>query len=342
MRFPRRPKQGSEDTPEARERRRAERAARAEKLAAKAEQRAARAEAHAASSSAKAKRGAAKDAAKLRATATTVLTELIKLGRELLVIPAQLWIAVAEVAGAVVLAGWRRGVRPALIAALAVAGAALRLAERYLTPARAVVAVALVALVALAISQWLDYRSVSVGNDAYSGDIQVVVPAPEVETAAAGEAHGWAMLPLAAAGLAALGFGVVRRPGAARLLIVVGIVAIAISVIVDAPKGLDEGEAAVAYEGASASLLEGFWLQIVAGSVLIACGLMLPAYLRPAPARTAPSRPDAVIERLIDRARAGARGGVARGRRGAARGLERARKLPPASRGKRKVQGAGT
>ena len=65
---------------------------------------------------------------------------------------------------------------------------------------------------------------------------------------------------------------------------------------VDAPKGLDEGEAALAYEGASASLLEGFWLQIATGAVLIACGVMLPLYLRPARATvvTGPS-PAAVI-----------------------------------------------
>ena len=74
------------------------------------------------------------------------------------------------------------------------------------------------------------------------------------------------------------------RPRAARLLIAVGVAAIAISVAVDAPKGLDEGNAALTYEGAEAHLLEGFWLQIAAGAVLIAGGLLLPRYLRPAPA----------------------------------------------------------
>ena len=37
-----------------------------------------------------------------------VLTEVYKLVREMLVIPAQLWMTVAEVAGAVVLRAWRR------------------------------------------------------------------------------------------------------------------------------------------------------------------------------------------------------------------------------------------
>ena len=87
---------------------------------------------------------------------------------------------------------------------------------------------------------------------------------------------------------------------------------IAISLAVDAPKGLDEGQTAIAYEGASASLLEGFWMQIATGAVLIACGLLLPLYLRPAPAgaaaRSPPGRPrPAVIaSRAKDVARAGA------------------------------------
>lgn len=285
--------------------------------------------------------GVAGDLRKLGSGAGALLTEVLKLGREMLVIPAQLWIAAAEAVGSVVLAGWRRGLRPTLVALLAAGRAALRFAERHVTPARAVTAVALVALGALAASQWLDYRAVSVGNDAYTSDIQVVAPAPEIETAVAGDAHGWAMLPIAAIGLGVLAFGLFRRPRAAHLLILVGIAAIAISLIVDAPKGLDEGDAAIAYQGSKASLLEGFWLQIAAGAVLVACGLLLPAYLRPA--RTTVSRSDAAVQRLVDAITATAK-------RWAEKGLERGRKLPrrlPSrrprlNRDKRKVQGART
>ena len=71
------------------------------------------------------------------------------------------------------------------------------------------------------------------------------------------------------------------RRRAAFALVPVGIAAVAISLAVDAPKGLDEGAAAIAYEGATATLLKGFWMQIATGTVLIACGLMLP--LLPAP-----------------------------------------------------------
>ena len=73
----------------------------------------------------------------------------------------------------------------------------------------------IVAAVALGASQWLDYHSVSVGTDAYSGSVGVVAPPPEVETEIAGKAHAWVMMPLAVAALAALAFALLRRPRAA-------------------------------------------------------------------------------------------------------------------------------
>ena len=112
----------------------------------------------------------------------------------------------------------------------------------------------------------------------------------------------------------------------------VGIAAVAISLAVDAPKGLDEGAAAIAYEGATATLLKGFWMQIATGTVLIACGLMLPLYLRPAPAgaaRTATGPTPASM--LMSRVRAGVKRRPRRPRRKVSR-----------DRGKGKVQGAGT
>ena len=165
-------------------------------------------------------RNLAGDARKVSGVAVGVGSELLKLVREMLVIPAQIWLAIAEVAGAAVLSAWRRIVLPGLGAVLALAPAAYRLGLRHVTPARAVAAVCLVAIVSLAASQWVDYRTISVGTDAYSGDLAAVAPALEVNRQQAG----------------------------------------------DAP------------------LLEGFWLQIAAGAVLIAGGLLLPRYLRPAPA----------------------------------------------------------
>jgi hypothetical protein len=290
-----------------------------------------------------AERRASADPRRAAGASGAVAVELVKLVREMLVIPAQLWMALAELAGAATLAVWRRAVRPALVATLRLARAIIRVAERHVTPARAVAVVALATLAALAASQWLDYRTISVGTGAYSGDVGAVAPAPEIDTATAGSAHAWVMLPLAAAGIAALAFAVARRPGAARLLVIVGVAAIAISLIVDAPKGLDEGTTAVAYEGAKARLLEGFWLQIVTGGVLIACGLMLPRYLRPAPAasRHPATRPPSPAQRLIARARAELERGLAsaHGPRPPRRRRAPRPRLPTR---KRKVQGAGT
>ena len=85
------------------------------------------------------------------------------------------------------------------------------------------------------------------------------------------------------------------------MLVPLGLAVIAISLIVDAPKGLDEGIADLAYEGASASLLEGFWIQLATATVLVACGLLLPRYLRPQSARS--SRPAAHRPDPVPRAR---------------------------------------
>ena len=255
----------------------------------------------------------------------------MKLGRPVLVIPAQLWLTGAEIAGNFVLKAWRRVLRPALIALWKLLVAAVAFAERHLTPARAVAAVALVAAGALIASQWLDYHAVSVGTDAYSGDVGVVAPAPQVESEIAGNAHAWVMVPLGLAAIAALAFALVKRRRAAALLVPIGVAVIAIALIIDLPKGLDEGAAAIAYDGAEASLLEGFWLQIATGAVLIAAGLMLPRYLRPEPTRAALTGPS-----LVDRAVSAAR---ERAGRASKRRWPRV-KLP--SRPKRKVQGART
>jgi hypothetical protein len=220
----------------------------------------------------------------------TVVVELVRLVRDMVAIPVHLWLAIAEPAGAVVLAAWRRIIRPLLVAAWRLLAAAVRGAQRWLTPKRAVLIVAVAALVALAASQWVDYRSVSVGNDAYSGGVEAVAPAPAVDVERAGDAHGWLMIPLAVAGLLLVGLAATGRRRAGLGLVLVGAAAIAVSLLIDLPKGLDEGQAALAYEGAKASLLEGFWIQIVAGAALIGIGLLLVAYARPERARAAAPR----------------------------------------------------
>lgn len=262
-----------------------------------------------------------------------VFVELFKLIREMLVIPVQLWLAVAEAVGAVVLAAWLRVLLPLLRAILRLARALLRLAQRHITPARTVTVVSLVAIAALVASQWRDYSAISVGTDAYSGEVGVVAPPPQVSSAVAHEAHGWVMLVLAALALLVVLRAVTKRPRIAVLLVPIGVAVLAISIGIDAHKGLDEGEAAVAYESASAHLLEGFWLEIATGGVLVACGLLLPRALRRAPATAAATAEQGPS--LIAKLAAGGRAT-----------LERRRSRPKRRAGKptakRKVQGAGT
>jgi hypothetical protein len=281
----------------------------------------------AASEDSRGPRTAAGDARRASAAVSGVATELLKVGREMLVIPAQLWMAAAEVAGAATLFAWRRGLRPLLLALAALVRAAYRLALRHVTPARAVVAVCVVAIAALVASQWLDYRGISVGTGDYTGDVEAVAQAPEVDRATAGDAHAWIMLPIALGAFVVLVVAATGQARTARWLIALGLAAIVIAVAIDAPKGLDEGPAAIAYEGAQARLLEGFWVQIAAGAVLVVCGLLLPRYLSAVPAAEPAG---------------GARGpGLLAGMRAASK-RRRARAERARGRDRRRVEGAGT
>ncbi len=130
---------------------------------------------------------------------------------------------------------------------------------------------------------------------------------------------------------------VTGRRRAGGLLIPIGLAVIVIALVVDVPKGLDEGAAAVAYEGASASLLEGFWIQLAAAAVLIA----LRAAAAPLPAPPAPTRGRGRGRPGRPCSQGGAR--RAQGRAAPAAPLPKARpSLPKRTRPKRKVQGAGT
>ena len=223
----------------------------------------------------------------LRGTASTLL-ELARIAREMLAIPAQLWLAVAEIAGAAVLSVWFLVVRVALFVHDR-AIAAREWAQRRVRPAHGVIAVCIAAALALGGSQLLDYRGVTVGAAAYS-EVEAVAPAPEVDRERAPAAHGWAVPALAAAALLLTALAALGRWRLARLLVAVGGAVVAISILVDAPRGLDAGEIAVAYEGTEAILLEGFWAQLAAGSALIFCGLLLAAHLRPRSDRAAAPR----------------------------------------------------
>lgn len=279
-------------------------------------------------------------ARKLGAGIVAVLVEVLKLGREMLVIPLQLWLAAAEVVGGVVLKLWLRALLPALRLLLRLLLALLHFGERHVTPARALGVVALVAIAALVASQWRDYSAVSVGTYAYAGDVGSVAPAPEVSSAPAHDAHGPTLIILAALATVALIGAFVKRRRLSIWLVAIGLAVLVVSLAIDAPKGLDEGAAAVTYESAHATLLSGFWLQIAAAVVLIGCGLLLPRALRPdrAPASTDADLGPSLIDRLVARTRTAVERRRARPKKPRRRLPRRLRR--PSAKGK--VQGAGT
>ena len=247
-----------------------------------------------------ARRAGGPAAKRIGAAGAGVLGEAGKVVLEVFVLVWQAWLALAELAGRFVLAVWLV-VFPLVVAAGRTATVGLRVAQRRIEPAHGTLAVAVAALAVLVVSQFFDYRGISVGTSEYSGGVELVAPAPEVSRERTGDAHAWLVIPIAAAGLVAVLLAVLGRPGVARLLVPAGVAVLAIAVFVDMPKGLDEGAAAVAYEGARAGLLEGFWAQCSAAGTLIVCGILLPIHLGALGVRT------------------GARGGSSLTRRGRAR-----------------------
>ena len=73
-------------------------------------------------------------------------------------------------------------------------------------------------------------------------------------------------------------------------LLVLGMAAILISLLVDAPQGLREGSAAIDYQGAKAILLGGFWVQLWSAVTLVIVGPLLAAQLRSERAARRPHR----------------------------------------------------
>ena len=162
-------------------------------------------------------------------------------------------------------------------------------ASRAVTPARVLALVVAGAIVMLALSQFADYRTISIGNDSYTGGIQTVAPAPVAEADPTGSAHSYLMVPVAAAALLLLGAAMTGRWRLCRLIALAGIVAIVVGLLHDRPTGLDPGERAVAYEGVKATLIGGFYAQLAAGLLITVGSLLLGHELR-ASAATRPER----------------------------------------------------
>jgi hypothetical protein len=190
-----------------------------------------------------------------------------------------------------------------LAAAAVVAGPVMKLLRalrglvdwlsRLLTPARALTLVVLGATVLLALSQYADYRGVSIGTDEYTS-VETVAPAPEINRDPTGEAHSYVFVPVAAVCLLLLGGALRGRWRLCRLIAIGGVAAIVVGLLVDRSSGQDPGNAAQAFEGVKATLLGGFYAQIFAGFLLALSSMMLGRELRlaNATAGSKATRPD--------------------------------------------------
>jgi hypothetical protein len=152
------------------------------------------------------------------------------------------------------------------------------LLDRMVTPMRTAAFVGAAAAVLLGVSQFSDYRGVAVDAPAYAGPIGATAPVPITDTHSAGSAHVWVLLPVA---LAALALVVAAYRGRTRLALgvaVCGLLGIAVSLAVDLPQGLDAGRAGLAFSGADAQLLGGFWVQLSSSAMLILSAILLVLY----------------------------------------------------------------
>jgi hypothetical protein len=152
--------------------------------------------------------------------------------------------------------------------------------RRKVTPRSTVAFVGAAAAVLLGASQFANYHGVAVDAPNYAGPVGSVAGAPLTGTETAGSAHLWLLLPVAFLALLFV-IGAYRGDGRfAAGMVVCGIIGIAVALAIDLPQGLKTGRAGLAFYGAQAELLSGFWVEIAASAVLILCGCLLPVYSR--------------------------------------------------------------
>ena len=226
-------------------------------------------------------------------------------------VPAILGALLAGIFGVIAVVG--RKLAPPARAAGRRARAVLQWFSKLLTPARGLLVAAIACAVLLALSQFADYRGISIGADAYDPGISSVAPAPEVERAETGSAHSYAFVPVAIVAVVLLVIAArTRRWRLCRLVVLIGVAAVVVAILIDRPAGLDEGTLNRDFTGVEAKLLGGFWMQIFAGAGLALTSFLLSGELRreadaragrPAPR---PSRKRRSGRRLL-RGRAGGR-----------------------------------
>jgi hypothetical protein len=183
-------------------------------------------------------------------------------------------------------------------------------ASRVVTPARAAASLLLVAGICLAVSQFIDYRVIEIGQPGYAG-LPDVAKAPTVGVETAGEAHAYLLVPVGALAtvLGALALRRERRR-LGLLVAVLGLLALAVILLVDLPHGLDEGRQNSRFAGATAVLEDGFFAELAAAGGMVLVGLLY--YARPCRIRISSSGRAASARRRRPRRRASSRARVAR------------------------------
>jgi hypothetical protein len=182
-------------------------------------------------------------------------------------------------------------------------------ASAVLTPQRAVCGVIAASALSLIVAQFVDFRSVEIGQPGYAGLVAAAPPTVAAKTPV--DVHSYALIPIAllaaAAGAMALS---PKRRGLGRLVVALGLLSIAVILLVDLPAGLDEGTQASRFSGATAVLENGFYAQLAAAAGLVLGGLLY--YARPCRIRINLSGRAASARRRRRRPQASSRDRVAR------------------------------
>jgi hypothetical protein len=173
----------------------------------------------------------------------------------------------------------------------AIATATVEWVERNVTPRSTVAFVGLAAAIGLGVSQFFDYHGVAVDAPNYAGEVGVTAPAPIVGTETAGSAHLWVLIPVAVAAIVLIVGAYCEETRLAGAVTICGLLGLAVAIAIDLPQGLDAGRPGLAFSGAEAQLLQGFWAEVSCSAVLMFCGGLLALYSRGvAPARRGGSR----------------------------------------------------
>jgi hypothetical protein len=157
-----------------------------------------------------------------------------------------------------------------------------RRASAVLTPERALCLATVGAAACLAVSQFVEYRAVELGQPGYAG-LTAATP-PTVDGRSPGEAHAYLLLPVAAAaaGLALVVLRNGRRRGLGRVIFGLGALSAAVALLIDLPAGRDVGVQASRFAGAEAVIETGFYAQLASAAGLMLCGALLVAAPRAA------------------------------------------------------------